>query len=136
MRIYDESSERWVTLNRKNWSEEHGLDHPKESLVQQHFGPEQDINAIVKRFGINREMPFGAAQGAGLYGDFTGIEDYESALDRVRGADERFMRLPAEVREKFNNDPGQLLRFANTMDEPEFVSMFEEKPEVADPSPE
>lgn len=133
MRIYDEAAERWMTLDRKKWSDEYGLVYPQDTLVQQHFGPEQDINAIVKRFGISRSQPFGAAQGAGLYGDFTGIEDYESAIERIRGADERFMRLPADVREKFDNDPGKLLRFANEMEEPEFVSLFEEKP--ADPIP-
>lgn len=100
-----------------------------ESLVQQHFADEVDINTIMRRFGATRELPFGPD--TGIYGDFTGISDYESAVARVEGARERFMALPATVRERFDNDPGVLIRAANELPEAEFLGLFAE--EVAAP---
>lgn len=87
--------------------------------VLQSFQDEVDINTIVRRFGLTREMPFGSA--AGVFGDFTEISDYESALERVRGAQDRFMTLPPEVRERFGNDPALLVRAASELSEAEFV---------------
>jgi len=81
-----------------------------ETLVQQHLKDEVDINTIVRRFGLTRDMPAGAA--GGVYGDFTGISDYDGALEAIRRAREGFMVLPPEVRERFGNDPGRLIRFA------------------------
>jgi len=80
------------------------------SPVQQHFGDEVDINTIVRRFGMTGQMPSGVP--GGVYGDFTGIEDYESARDAVDRAQAGFMALPADVREKFGNDPGMLIAYA------------------------
>lgn len=97
-----------------------GVDTGEFTLVQQHFQDEVDVNTIVRRFGLTREMPFGST--AGVYGDFTGISDYESAEARVRGARDRFMTLPPEVRERFGNDPALLVRAASELTEEEFVA--------------
>jgi len=93
-----------------------------ESKVQQQFAEEVDVNTIMRRFGISGVEPLGVA--SGVYGDFTDIHDYESALERVRGAQERFMELPADVRERFNNDPGLLIRRATEMEPKDFDSLF------------
>lgn len=93
-----------------------------ESLVQQHLKDEVDINTIMRRFGVTDQLPLGPR--TGIYGDFTGISDYESAVERVRGAQERFMELPAEIREKFRNDPGELIAAANSMPPEEFEALF------------
>lgn len=89
-----------------------GLDTGTESLVQQHFSDEVDINNIMRRYGVTQLAP--AIDVAGVYGDFTGIEDYDTALERIHRLHERFDSLPAEVREKFRNDPGVLLEYAST----------------------
>lgn len=107
-------------------SDETGVDTGSESLVQQHFVDEVDINTIMRRYGVTRELPLGPA--TGIYGDFTGISDYESAVERVEGARERFMKLPASVRERFRNDPGELIRAAENLPEEEFLGMFEATP--------
>lgn len=89
-----------------------GPDHPWDaSKTQQHFAEDADINTIVRRFNLTGELPtdFRSPQ----YGDFTGVSDYQTALDSVIAADNEFMRLPAEVRERFNNDPQQLLDFVS-----------------------
>lgn len=92
-----------------------------ESKVQQHLGNEVDINTIVRRFGATREVPVG--MGAGVYGDFTGlgdlvdIRDVRSMLER---ADDAFMRLKPETRERYGNDPSQLIARAQELSEEEF----------------
>lgn len=103
------------------WSDATGIDTGAETLVQQQFAAEVDINTIVRRFGITGALPFGSAA-PGVYGDFTEITDYESALARVRKVEDGFMKLPPDVRERFGNDPGSLIRFANTLTEDSFRS--------------
>lgn len=70
-----------------------------------------DINVIVKRFGLTGAMP----QNLRLpqYGDYTGINDFHSAMNVVRQAQETFMELPADVRARFGNDPQAFLEFAS-----------------------
>lgn len=92
------------------------------TLVQQQFADEVDVNTIVRRFGITREMPFGTAEG--VYADFSGVTDYQSALDKISDARERFMGLPPDVRERFNNDPGELIEFAQRVSPEEFDAAF------------
>lgn len=85
------------------------------SMVQQQFRDEVDVNTIVRRFQIT-----GAALtsvGPGVYGDFTGVTDYESAEERVRAAQRDFMRLPAAVRERFQNSAAAFLDFAGSVPE-------------------
>lgn len=93
-----------------------------DSLVQQHFKDEVDINTIMRRFGLTRELPLGPA--SGVYGDFTGISDFSSAMERIEGARERFMALPPEVRERFDNDPGKLIAMASALPAAEFDALF------------
>lgn len=81
------------------------------SLAQQHAKDECDINTIVRRFGLTGELPSGVR--APQYGDFTETTDYHTALSAVRAADAAFMQLPADVRTRFNNDPGALVDFVS-----------------------
>src|SRR5580765_5072286 len=65
----------------------------EKSLTQQHFKDECDINEIVRRFGLTGKLPENVK--APQYGDFTGLSDYQTALNAVIAADEAFMELPA-----------------------------------------
>lgn len=80
-----------------------------ESEVQQSGKDDADINVIVKRFGIGFEMP--AARAAAQWGDFSQVTEYQEALHQVMEAQEAFMELPATVRSRFNNQPGEFLEF-------------------------
>lgn len=86
----------------------------RETIVQQQFATEVDINTIVRRFGVTGERPSGDL--SGVYGDFTGVNDYESAVAAVERAQKGFMALPAAVRERFRNDPGRLIDYAKDRD--------------------
>lgn len=98
------------------------LETGPETYTQQHFREEVDVNTIMRRFGVTQELPLGPA--TGIYGDFTGITDYESAVERIEGARNAFMQLPAEVRERFDNDPGKLIAAAEVMPPEEFEALF------------
>lgn len=89
-----------------------------DSLVQQHDGPETDINNIVRRFGITQTMPLGVA--GGVYGDFSGITDFADAVALVDRAMDQFMALPADVRERFKNDPAVMIDTVQNMSREEF----------------
>lgn len=86
-----------------------GLIITEPSLTQQHFKDDADINVILDRFGQGHEIPknYRSPQ----YGDFEGVDDYQTALNAVREAAEAFLELPALVRERFGNDPQQLIDF-------------------------
>lgn len=80
-----------------------------ESKTQQQFKDECDINTILKRFGVTGLVPGNGRVPA--YGDFTGISDYRSALHAIMEAEDSFMSLPSDVRERFGQDPAKFVDF-------------------------
>ena len=90
-------------------SDASGIACPEPTLAQQHARDECDINTIVRRFGLTGELPNNVR--VPRYGDFTAVSDYQTAMNMVIEANEAFMQLPAEVRSRFNNDPGALVDF-------------------------
>lgn len=79
------------------------------SLCQQQFKDDSDINIMMERFGVTGLLPMSVR--VPQYGDFTGISDYQSALNAVIAADEAFMELPAHVRERFGHSSEALINF-------------------------
>lgn len=90
-------------------SEESGLECKDGSRTQQEFAKETDINYIAARFGLTGQLP--QVLQLPTYGDFTGIFDYQTALNVVNDAKQDFMTLPAKIRSRFNNNPQELLEF-------------------------
>lgn len=82
---------------------------PDESVVQQQFAEEVDINTIVRRFGLTGELPNGINMP--VSGDFTGVTDFHTAMNLIRQSEAAFAELPGEVREKFGNDPARVISF-------------------------
>lgn len=77
--------------------------------TKQEFRDECDIGMIVKRLlktGIAPQM-----KEPPMYGDFTQVEDYQTAVSRINEAAEDFAKLPALTREYFGNDPMELIEF-------------------------
>ena len=68
------------------------------------------INIIKKhdRTGIIEHVAKGMAQ----YGDYSEVNEYREALDKVNNANASFMELPAEVRAMFGNNAGDFFEFA------------------------
>lgn len=90
-------------------SNESGLACEEPTLAQQHFKEECDINNILQKFNITGILP--EAPLSPRYGDFTGIGDYHTALNRVMAAQDEFEALPAQIRARFDNDPAKLIDF-------------------------
>nr|QJB20123.1 MAG: internal scaffolding protein [Microvirus sp.] len=97
------------TDDKNKKSELTGLVCEEPTRAQQQFKEECDINTILKRFGVTGHLPLTTKQP--LAGDFTEIDDYQSAVEAVRAAQQNFMTLPASTRSKFHNDPQQFVDF-------------------------
>jgi phage internal scaffolding protein len=91
-----------------------GLHCEDATLTQQHFKDECDINNILRQFNITGQLPENTL--SPRYGDFTGISDYQTALNQVIAAEDEFMRLPADLRARFENDPAQLIEFLENLE--------------------
>jgi phage internal scaffolding protein len=90
-------------------SEKTGVSCLDDSLTQQQFKEEADINTIVNRFLKTGVLP--TPTNFPQYVDFEGVFDYQSAMNLVRAADESFMRMDAKLRSRFNNSPQEFLEF-------------------------
>lgn len=102
------------------WRRQHGYDTDKasddsaqgnfgESMTIQSQAEDADINVMLKRFGVTGQMPQGVRTPE--YGDFTTVTDFRSAVHAVMQAEDSFMAMPAETRERFKNDPQLFLEF-------------------------
>lgn len=83
---------------------------PEPTRTQQHTRDETDINLIVKRYQSTGILPQSAL--APLYGDFETV-DFHDAQNRLIAARQAFLRIPAEIRSRFDNDPGKFVEFAS-----------------------
>lgn len=90
-------------------SDESALSCLDESLAVQSARDESDINSIVRRFGLTGELPGDIDMPQS--GDYTGAGDFHSAMNVVRAAQEEFLRVPADIRARFQNDPQVFLIF-------------------------
>jgi phage internal scaffolding protein len=112
-------------------SQESGLECKDPSLAQQHMKDECDINVLVERFGVTGKFPVAPIEPS--YGDFSGVGDYHTALNKIKAADEAFMALPAKLRAKFDHDPNALLNYLQNeenRDEAIQIGLIDGKPVV------
>jgi len=84
-----------------------------ESLTQQHFKDECDINVLAKRFGVDGLAERVPPVDPGYYGAAGQLPELRDVLDIARNARERFMELDPKIRYRFHNDPAELWRFVN-----------------------
>lgn len=109
-------------FDRKAHSVANGLGTFGPSLAVQSQKEEADINNIVKAFGVTGRLPTGIRLPS--YGDFDSINDYRTALDAVRSAEESFSKLPASLRGKLNNDPQAFIDYvANPANKAELTEL-------------
>lgn len=104
---------RDVTVRMPYWSDPvyPGIEFdPEEGQTKQSFKDECDINNIMKRYNatgaithLNMRTP--------EYGDFSSPLDFQSALNTVMEGEAMFADLPSYLRDRFGNDPKQLLEF-------------------------
>lgn len=92
-------------------SRETALSCPEETLTVQADAEQCDINVLVRQFGVMSDMPVGNPK-VPLPDEFYEITDFQSAMNKVREAEEAFMAMPAEVRAEMGHDPGKFVAFA------------------------
>lgn len=83
---------------------------PGPGRTKQSFAMACNINNIMKKYTRTGDFAHVVTQ-IPQYGDFSNVDDYKSALDKIESARALFMELPAKVRAHVNNDPGQFLDF-------------------------
>lgn len=78
--------------------------------VQQQFRDVVDVNRIMKRYTsgggithLNKAQP--------MFGDFSNVSDYSTALTAINNAQQSFQNLPSSLRSRFENNPQNLIRF-------------------------
>lgn len=117
-------------------SETTGQLNEEPSVTQQQFKEECDINTIAKNFGLTGTLPTPVY--LPTYGDFTEVEDFQSALHAIQRAEASFMAMPSNVRERFNNNPQKFLDFTSdsrNADELRSLGLFRDAPSPPVPQP-
>lgn len=95
-------------------SDAYGSRNDEPSLTQQSDAADLDINVIMKRYGGSGMLPQVTMQP--LYGDFSETGDFSAAKQRVLEAEDAFLTIPADIRARFDNDPGKFIEFATNPD--------------------
>lgn len=91
-----------------------GVRCDKPSRTQQHFKDDCDVNRILDRFLKTGSWTSSVNQLPSrqpIFGDFDMNFDYQQAQNTILDAKRRFMTLPASIRERFHNNPAELLAF-------------------------
>lgn len=110
--------------------------------TKQSFREECDINHIMARW-IRTGVLDHLAANPPIFGNFDHGMDYQSACNQVIEADRAFDALPSSIRDRFHNDPAELIDF---MDDPDNHAESQElglrrkptdpaPPPTADPGP-
>lgn len=82
-----------------------------ESLTQQSFTQDADINVIAKRFGLT-EIPLSQLDPT-HFRDTTHDPDLNQVLTYRNEARERFAALPEKIKRRFHYNPSELWNFVN-----------------------
>lgn len=83
--------------------------NPADDRTKQSFKDECDINVILQRYAATGQITH-INERAPMWGDAPAL-DFAGAMALVVKAREEFAALPANVRDRFNNNPQELLNF-------------------------
>lgn len=101
-----------VITRRKDGSIDVGTVPTGDDMAQQQFKDQSDVNNIMKKYrGLGYSYNSLPEPSAGRYVDLVDLPSYEDSLKIVIQAEETFMSLPAEIRDRFHNDPNKLIKF-------------------------
>lgn len=87
-----------------------GLRCEDESLTKQSEAAACDINNIVRHW-IKSGGAMDLSQRVGQFLDVAEVPDFQTCQQFIASASDLFMSLPATVRDRFKNDPGEFLAF-------------------------
>lgn len=78
-------------------------------VTEQDHLDECDVNQIIKKYNAG-EVITHICEFEHFYGDMSG-DDFKLMMDTTLAARDKFMTLPSDIRQRFENNPEQLLRF-------------------------
>lgn len=79
------------------------------SRVKQSFAKECNINTIVAKARKRQAIPINSE--TPMFGDFTKAQDFQEMQNQIINARMQFEALDSRIRERFRNDPLELLKF-------------------------
>lgn len=77
-----------------------------EKLTKQSFLQETNINNIMAKYQATGQITHLSHHPA-IYGDFSNVNDLQTAIQQVENAKELFEALPSELRGAFDNNPSK-----------------------------
>ena len=77
-----------------------------ETMTQQQYQSECDINNIMKSYVQTGELPL--KQRVGQFMDVSNVGSFHEMMNQVIAAEDAFMQFPAQLRSKFENDPQKM----------------------------
>lgn len=80
------------------------------SLTHQSFKDECDINKIIERLDVSGFLEDRGGRKP-QYFDASQVPDYHTAMNQIIYAQSMFDELPADIRARFRNDPGEFVDF-------------------------
>lgn len=80
------------------------------SKTHQEFERDCNISKIVKAAGKEATLMVPRVSEP-VYGNFENGADFKEIQNKLIEAEQQFMALPSKIREKFNNDPAELIEF-------------------------
>lgn len=83
---------------------------PAEGRTQQSQAASTDITRLVNKYLLTGEHEH-ISNAEAIYGEFTNVGDYQAAMESMKIAQNNFDGMPARIRTRFDNDPGQLVDF-------------------------
>lgn len=108
--------------------------HQDDGRTKQSFKEECDVNNILKKWlqsGVVQHLATRDPE----YGDFSMVDDYQSALMKLDVANASFQSMPAKLREKFHNDPGEFIDYMGDPDNREEAIQLGLFPKPEEPRP-
>jgi len=104
--------------------------------THQEFKDECDVNLIIPKYdrtGLLTHLNEAIAQ----YGDYSEVNEFQESMNLVISATDNFMQIPSNIRQMFNNDPGQFFEFAtNPANNEKMVELgLAESPKIQPKSP-
>nr|QJB20722.1 MAG: internal scaffolding protein [Microvirus sp.] len=106
------------------------------SRTKQSFRDECDINNIMRRYETTGVIQH-VAGSVPEFGDYISELDFQQSMNAVLEAQELFAQLPARVRDRFGNDPAQMLAFlGDEKNKDEAIKLGLVNPPAAEPPPQ
>lgn len=84
-------------------------------LTKQSFKDECDINNLMAQYRATGDFTH-VARTSPQYGDYSNVEDYQTAVNIVKEANQQFLELSAEARLACDNDPNIFMEMVSNPD--------------------